>query len=83
MAVRAANLLAFSAAMVVSLAINHSTVFSQSSNTIGVATSIDLKWRDPPLDNPLRGLVPYASQMPWFPEVKDQAAQGKFTESMA
>ena len=83
MTLRAANLLAFSAAMVVSLAINHSTVFSQSSNTIGVATSIDLKWRDPPLDNPLRGLVPYASQMPWFPEVKDQAAQGKFTESMA
>lgn len=79
----AANFLAFSAAIFASLTINHSTAFSQSSLAESAATSIDLKWRDPPLDNPLRGLVPYASQMPWVPEGDDQAAQAKFVEAMA
>jgi len=72
----------FFAALLLSLSIYHPIVFSQTSLAAGAETSIDLKWRDPPLDNPLRGLVPYASQMPWFPAGDNQAAQGKFAESM-
>ena len=83
MTVNAANILAFSAALLICLTINHPIVFSQSSLANSAATTINLKWRDPPLDNPLRGLVPYASQMPWVPEGDNQVAQLKFTKSMA
>jgi hypothetical protein len=30
------------------------------------AQNIELEYRSSPLDNPVRGLVPYASQMPWL-----------------
>jgi len=45
------------------VSVSRPVAFSQNSIK-EPATSIELKWRAPPTDNPLRGLVPYASQMP-------------------
>ncbi len=71
-------------ALLIALASNHSAVFSQTSLANQATLSVNLKWRTPPLDNPLRGLVPYASQMPWAPEENDDAAtQREFASSMA
>ena len=76
------SLLTFSAAMLIGLTTVQSA-FSQTSIASEAATSITLKWREPPLDNPLRGLVPYADQMPWVPEADDKEEQAEFTKAMA
>ena len=81
--VRATSFLKFSIVLLIGLATNQTIVFSQTSTANVEAESIVLKWRDPPLNNPLRGLVPYASQMPWFPDSSDQTAQANFVNSMA
>ena len=36
---------------------------------LATAQTVQLQWQDPPLDNPLRGLVPYQAAMPELPEL--------------
>ena len=79
----AASALKLSFVLLSGFTTNHSLVLSQTPIADGAAISISLDWCEPPLDNPLRGLVPYASQMPWVPQDGDAAAQTQFADSMA
>ncbi len=44
--------------------------------------TIKLAWREPPLNNPLRGLVPYQSQMPRFPANGDAGKMAEFEKKL-
>ncbi len=79
----AKRVLKISIVLMCALATSHRTILSQTSVADDAAISIRLNWREPPLDNPLRGLVPYASQMPQAPKSSHEAARTQFAKSMA
>ena len=79
---RTAHLMTLLVAISLSVTLDQPDAFSQTLIDKNAATSIELKWREPPVDNPLRGLVPYASQMPWFPDGDDKKANDDFRAAM-
>ena len=47
------------------------------------AQNVKLQWQDPPLDNPLRGLVPYQAAMPELPKDATAEAIEEFENELA